>query len=166
MTASARSHLVGRLLDPGAFEAADPPLVEHRVHGHDALELGGDGGEVALLEHPGGAGGLEGVGRDRVPPSEHQVVEVGEWDELLDERVATLGSVAEADPGHLGHRADRVDPLLAGVEDTGDEGGGHGAEAGGEDAERPVAGAMSRGSGMTHQIRVLLSSNATSVQDH
>ena len=67
--------LVGLGLDTGAFETAHPLLVEDGVHGDDTLEFLGDGGEILFLEHAAGAGGLEGVGRDRIPAAEDDVVE-------------------------------------------------------------------------------------------
>jgi hypothetical protein len=132
--------LVGAGLHPGALEAADPALVEHGAHGDDALELTGDGGQVTVLEHAGGAGGLEGVGRDRVPRAEHDVVERGQRHEVLDHRVAALVALAQADVGHLGHGPDGRRALRAGGEDTGHEGGGDGAESGSEDPEAAGSG--------------------------
>ena len=66
---------VGLGLDAGSFETAHPRLVEDGVHGDDTLEFLGDGGEILFFEHATGAGGLEGVGGDRVPAAEDDVVE-------------------------------------------------------------------------------------------
>jgi hypothetical protein len=122
-------------------EPAHPALVEHGVHRHDALEIARDGGEVALLEHTRRAGGLEGVGRDRVPRAEDDVVERCERNEVLDQRVATLVAFAEADVRHLAERADRCGALRAGGEHAGHEGRGDRAESGSQDAETSGGGA-------------------------
>ena len=95
----------------------------------------GDGVEVVALQHAGGLGRFHGVGRDRVPATEDDVVELGERHELLDERIAVLLLGAEADVGHLGHGTDGRRDALAGGDHAGDEGGGHGPHAGREDAE-------------------------------
>ena len=108
--------------------------------GDDALELGGDRGQVLLLEHAGGAGGLEGVGADRVPAAEDEVVELGEGHELLDPGVAVVLALAEADVGELAERADGGGVAGPGGQDAGDEGGGHGAHAGGEHPEAAGGG--------------------------
>jgi len=48
------------------------------------------GTEIAFLEHARGARCFEGVGADRIPTSEDEIAEIGERDELADERVAVL----------------------------------------------------------------------------
>ena len=127
-------------LHADTVEAADPRLVEHGLHGHHTLELRCHRGEVLLLEHATGAGGLECVRRQRVPTTEHEIIELGQRDELADQRVALVGLGAEADVGHLRDRADGRADALAGGDDAGDEGGGHGTHAGREDAELAVGG--------------------------
>ena len=139
ISASASSILVAPVLTRKPSSRLHPVLVEHGVHRHDALELGRDRREVALLEHAGGAGRLERVGRDRVPAAEHEVVERGQRHEVLDQRVAAL---AAARRGGCGPSA-VSEPIgavagLAGRQDAGDERRRDGAEAGEQDAE--VAG--------------------------
>ena len=92
------------------------------------------------VQHPGGSGGFERVGRDRIPAAEHELVEAGEVDDVADERFLPVG---QRQPGHLAQRADGRREALAGREDAGDEGRGHGAHAWQEDAER--AGGRSDG---------------------
>ena len=60
-----------------------------------------------LVHNAGGAGSFEHVGRDGIPSAEHDVVETGERNEVLDLRVAAFFTLAEADVCHLGHRPDR-----------------------------------------------------------
>ena len=90
ISACGEIHLRGALLDAEPVELLDPLAVEHGVHRDDAFELAADRREVALLEHARGAGGLERVGRDRVPAAEHEVVERSERHEVADQRVAAL----------------------------------------------------------------------------
>ncbi len=88
-----------------------------------------------LVEHAGLEGRFEGVVRDRVPGAEDEVIEFRQRHELLDERAALLGPLAQADGAHLGERADGAAAAAAGVLDAGDEGSGHGAKADQEDTE-------------------------------
>ena len=107
-------HLLGEVelvvagLHPDTVEALDPALVEDGGHRHDALELSRQGTEVGLVQHAGGAGRLQGVGRDRIPAAEDDVVERRERGEVLDQRVATLFAATETDVGHLGEGSDRA----------------------------------------------------------
>jgi hypothetical protein len=112
------------------------------------LEFGRDRSEVAFLEHPGGAGGLESIGADRVPSTEDEVAEVGQRYELADLRIAVLVAFAEADVCELAERADGNGVPGPGGEHTGDEGGGDGAHAGGENPE--AAGGRSDGNWFGH----------------
>ena len=98
------------------------------------------GREVVVVEDAGRAGGLEDVGRDRVPAAEHQVVEPRQRHELANQRIALLLARAEPDVRHLAQRADRRMEALAGSDDTGDEGRRHGPHAGREDTERAGGG--------------------------
>ena len=132
--------LVGCALDSGAVETAHPLLIEDGVHGDDALEFLGDGGEVLLLQHATGAGCFERVGRDRVPATENDVVKRGEWNEVLDKRIASLFAGSKADVCHLADRTEWSDPGLAGREDSGDERRSDGSEAGGQNSELPGRG--------------------------
>ena len=58
---------------------------------------------------------------------------------------AVVGALAEADRVHQGQRADRLGQPALDELDAGDEGGGDGAEADGEDAEAPVGRLHGRG---------------------
>ena len=61
---------------------------------------------LAALEHAGAGGGDVGIVRERIPRAEHDVVERGERHEVLDQRAAVVGALAEADGAHLGEAAD------------------------------------------------------------
>ena len=93
------------------------------------------GSRSLLLEHAGLLRGRVRVVRNRIPRAEHDVVEAGERDEVLDQRRALVGALAEADRRHLRERADRLRVAAANALDAGHERRGDGAEAGREDAE-------------------------------
>ena len=132
--------LAGLGLDPGALEFFDPALVEHGVHGDDALKFGRNGGEVGIFEYATGSGGLQHVGRDGVPAAEDDVVQFGQGREFADEGVAVALPVAETDVGHLADRSDRGRQASTGGDDTCDEGGGHSAHSRGQDPEAAGSG--------------------------
>jgi hypothetical protein len=88
----ARPVATGRL-DPDSVETGDPGLVEDGVHGDDALEFSRERVEVLGSEDARGARGLEGVGGDRVPAAEDDVVEGGEIDEFTDGSWMTVARV-------------------------------------------------------------------------
>ena len=88
-----------------------------------------------VLEHAGVFRRLVAVVLEDVPAAEHDVVEVGEGDEVLDQRGAPVGPLAEADRAHLGHRPDGAGDALANGQNAGDEGGGDGPEADAHHAE-------------------------------
>jgi hypothetical protein len=54
-----------------------------------------------FLEHSRVLRGRIGVIRERIPRAEHDVAQLGQWDEILDEGRAILGPLAEADRRHL-----------------------------------------------------------------
>src|SRR5690606_10223608 len=64
-----------------------------------------------------------------VPAAEHDVVEAGERNELVDARGARLGPFAESNGAHLGQRTDGQRQPLPDGEDSRDGGGAHGAQA-------------------------------------
>ncbi len=153
--------LLAEAVDVLADRVEHRPLVDgvHRVVGVDALDVVAvergrhrahvaerlaDRFEVlATLEHTRAGGGDIGVVRERIPGAEHDVVELSERHEVLDQRAAVLGALAEADGVHLGEAADRQRHPTLDEFDAGDQRGGHGAEADGEHAEA----AAGRGNG-------------------
>ena len=129
----------------------DVRAVERRRHrAHVAQRLGDLLDVLAALEHAGALGGDVGIVGERVPRAEHDVVERGERHEVLDQRAAVVGALAEADGVHQGQRADRLGHAPLDQLDAGDEGGGDGAEADGEHAEAPVGRLHGRGRGSGH----------------
>ena len=112
--------LVRALLHVGAVEALHVAAVEHRRHRADLLELGADLIEQRRLEHAGRLRRLVGVVFEDVPTAEHDVVERGERNEVLDERRPAVGALAEADRAHLRQRADRLGQTAADSENAGD----------------------------------------------
>ena len=132
-------HLVGALLDVRAVEPLHVAAVEDRRPGLDGLELGRDLLEQRRLEHAGGAGRLVAVVLEDVPAAEHDVVERGERDEVLDERrcaprcACRDGSV----PIWVSEPIGCGDPLANG-HDAGDERRADGTEADEQDAEFSV----------------------------
>ena len=129
------------LLHVRAVQARDVVILEHRRHRLDGREELLDGLEVLVFEHTGLLGGGVCVIRDGIPRTEHNVLQLGEWDEVLDERRAIVGALAEADRGHLGERADGTARATADVLDAGHERRGHGAKAWCEYAELAGGGA-------------------------
>ena len=127
--------LVLALLDVRAVEPLDVALVEHRRHRLDGLELASHLVEQRRLEHAGRPRRRVAVLLEDVPAAEHDVVEAGERDELVDLRRAVLGALAEPNRAHLRQRADRLGQPLADGHDAGDGGGADGAEADEQDAE-------------------------------
>jgi hypothetical protein len=94
--------LGGGLLDVGAVQLLDVLAVEDRLHRLDLLEFLADWGEILRLEHSRVGGRLVGgVGED-VPPAEHQLVEAGQGDEILDQRGFLVSALADPDGAHLG----------------------------------------------------------------
>ena len=125
-------HVVG-------VDALDVAAVEGGRHRAHVAQRVGDALEVAAgLEHAGALGGDIGVVGERIPRAEHDVVEVGDRHEVLDQRAAIVGAPAEADRAHLRQRADRVGHAALDELDAGDERRGDRAEADGEDTESPL----------------------------
>jgi hypothetical protein len=123
------------LLDVGAGDAGDVLLVEDGGHRPDALQEVGDRLQIAVLEHAGLFCRGVGVIRDRVPCAEDEIREIGERNEIPDQRRAVLGALAEADGRHLGQGADRLRAAAAHSLHAGDESSGDGAETRRQDAE-------------------------------
>ena len=138
--------LADAALDVVGVDVLDVRAVERGRHRADVAQRVGDLLDVlAGVEHPGALGGDVGVVGERVPRAEHDVVELGDRGEVLDQRAAVVGALAEADRVHQGQRADRLGQAPLHQLDAGDEGGGDGAEADGEDAEAPVGRLHGRG---------------------
>ena len=130
------------------FVAVDPRdvlVVEHRGHRLDRAQEIGDRLEIALLEHAGLLRGRVGVVRNRIPGAEHDVVELGERNEILDQRRTILGALAEADRRHLRERADRLGVAAANALDAGHERRGDSAEPRRENAKLAGGGADGAG---------------------
>ena len=125
-------HVVG-------VEPLDVAAVERGRHRAHVAQRFGDALEVAAgLEYAGPLGGDVGVVGERIPRAEHDVVEVGDRHEVLDQRAALFGALAEADRVHQRERADRVGHAALDELDAGDERRGDGAETDGQDTEAPV----------------------------
>ncbi len=119
--------LVLALLDVRSVEPLHVAPIEHRRHRRDCLELGADLIEQRLLQHAGGLRRFVRVVLEDVPAAEHDVVERGERHEVLDERRATFGALAEANGSHLRQRADRLGEAASHGQHPGDRGRADGA---------------------------------------
>ena len=86
-------------------KALDVVLVEDGGHGLDGFEEGPNLFELVAVEDLGSLGGVVEVVAEDVPAGEDDVVEVGEGGEVLDERGAVVGALAEADGAHLGRES-------------------------------------------------------------
>ncbi len=122
-------------LDGGSVEALDVVLVEDAGERLDGLEKGLDLGELVAIEHLRVAGGVVKVAAENIPAGEDQVVELCEGNEVLDQRRAALGALAEPDGAHLRGGADRFREASANGFDAGDQGGGDGSHAWDHDAK-------------------------------
>jgi hypothetical protein len=100
---------------------------------------------LAGIEHAGPLSGDVGVVGERIPCSEHDVLERGDRREVTDPGVAVVGPLAETDRVHQGEGPDRLGQAPLHQLDTGDEGGGDGAETDDEDAEASVGRLHGRG---------------------
>ncbi len=124
-----------------AVEPGGVALLERGVHRTDVAQHLGDLLDVlAALEHAGAGGGDVGVVGEHVPRAPDDVVERGERHEVLDQRAALVGALAEADRAHLRQAADRLAHAPLDQLHAGDEGGGDGPEADGEHAEAAGSG--------------------------
>jgi hypothetical protein len=127
--------LVLALLDVRAGQPLDVVLIKDGLHRPDLLELRLELRQQFFFKHARRQRRLVGrVGED-VPRAEDDVVEGGERDELLDEGVAVLGPLAEADRAHLREAADGVGQAALDGLDARDEGRADGPEADEQHAE-------------------------------
>ena len=111
-----------------------------RHRAHVAQRLADRLDVLAALEHAGASGCDVGIVRERVPCTEHDVVERRDRHEVLDQRAAIVGALAEADVAHLGQAADGKRYASLHQFDTGDERGRHSAQPDGEHAEAAIGG--------------------------
>ena len=96
-------------MDVVGVDVLDVGAVERGGHRADVAQCVGDLLDVpAGFEHAGALGRDVGVVRERIPCAEHEVVERGERHEVLDQRRAVVGALAEADGVHQRQRADRL----------------------------------------------------------
>ena len=90
---------------------------------------------VLLVEHAGIHGARIAIVGNRIPGTEYEVVEIGERNEVFDERSVAIGALAQADRVHLGQGAKRLRESAPNGFYAGNECRGHGSEAGEEYAE-------------------------------
>ncbi len=108
----------------------------HRAH---VAQRVGDALEVAAgLQDAGALGGDIGIVGERIPRAEHDVVEVGDRHEVLDQWAAIVRASAEADGAHLRQRTDRDGHAALDELDARDERRRDGAEPDAEDTEAPL----------------------------
>ena len=133
------ANLVGEIalvlagLDLLAFEALDVVLVEGGGEGLDGLEEGANLFELVAVEDLRGLGGVVEVAAEDVPAGEDEVVERGERGEVLDERRAAFGALAETNGSHLRGGTDGLGEAATNGFDAGDERGSDGSHAGDHD---------------------------------
>ncbi len=96
------------LLHVRAVNTRDVLVVEHGGHRLDAAQKIGDGLDVTLVQHSRLPGSSERVVGNRIPCAEDEVVQLGERNEILDERSALFGSLAKTDGRHLRQRSYRL----------------------------------------------------------
>jgi hypothetical protein len=120
-------------------------VLEDGRHRLDALQELLDRLEITLLQHTRLLGGGVRVVGNRIPRAEHDVVEIGEWNEVLDQRRPIVGALAKADRRHLRERSDRLRVAATNAFDAGDKCGCNGAEPGRQNTETASGGFDGRG---------------------
>ena len=128
-------HLRARGFLVGTVDAANVFMVEDGLHRLDGLQRLFDLLEEVLIEHLGVGRGLVGRVFINVPAAEDEIVQAGQWHEVLDIRAASVGALAEADGGELRERTDgQAEPALHGLH-TRDEGSGNSADTGNQNSQ-------------------------------
>ena len=136
-----QTHLGVGALDVLTLEPLDVVLVEHGRHRLDTLQQIGDRLDmVVAVEHATPDGRVIGVFLDRIPRPEHDVVQVGQRHEVLDQRRLAVGALAQPDGASLGDGADRVGGPTPRMLDPGDQRRGDGAQAAEQDAQLALGG--------------------------
>ncbi len=133
--------------DVGAVQPANPVAGEDGLHGADGGQLLADGVEVFVVEDLGALGDLVGALAVEVPAAEHELVEVGERDEVANEGGAAFAAFAEADGAHLGEAAHGEAKTATNIEDARDKGVRDSAQPGQEDTEL-ASGGLDLGGGV------------------
>src|SRR5262249_16575584 len=83
-------------------------LIENRFHGFDRLERLFDLIHQIALKNSGVNRRLVRILFENVPSTEHQVSKRRNRDEILDQRNAVFGSLAQSNRSHLRERSDRL----------------------------------------------------------
>src|SRR5208337_2995041 len=127
-----------RFLQIGAADVAHVVLVEHRLHRMNFFQRRAHLLQERGIEDRGVARRFVGAVFVNVPSAEFEIFQFGERNEVLDQRRASLGALAQANGGELGQRSDRrAQPALNRL-DSGDEGRADSADAGQQHAELAV----------------------------
>ncbi len=143
--------LVDRVHRVVGVDALHVLAIERRRHRAHLAQRVADGLDVlAAIEHARPGCGDVGVVGERVPRPEHEIVERGQRHEVVDQRPAVVGALAEADRADLGQRTDWGTHAALDQLDTGDQRRGDGAEADGEHAETTVGRRDGGGRGNSH----------------
>ncbi len=122
------------------MDPLDIVLIEDGRHGPDGLERSADLLEQRLFEHAGQIRGLVRIFFEDVPCADDEVFDRGERNEILDQRRAALGALAQPYGGELRQRTDGLRQSPFHGFQPGDERGGHRAHAGNEHAEFSAGG--------------------------
>ncbi|CAB4658584.1 unannotated protein [freshwater metagenome] len=129
-----------------AIKVARILALEGCLHGADLTKHIRDCFDVlALLEHAGARRCDVGIVGEHVPCAPDNVFEASKGNEVLDERGALFGALAQTDGAHLGHGANGLALSTLCEFNASDEGGCHCAEANGENTELSIGGGNSAG---------------------
>ena len=96
-----------------------PQFLQFRAHGF----------QPRRLDDAGVHGGVIGIVGEEVPAAEDEIIQAGQWNEILDQGAVVFGAFAEADGSVLRQRADGPAQALLDQFDTRNQGRAHGAEA-------------------------------------
>ena len=105
-----------------------------------ALQHRAGGRKVGVGEHAGLRRGHVAVVLEDVPCSDLEIADLRQRDEVLHQRRAILGPLAQPDRAHLGQRAEGLGAAALDGVQAGDEGGADGAQPHQQDAELALRG--------------------------
>ncbi len=138
-------HLGARFFKIGAADVAYVVLIENCIHRMKFFQRLAQLLQKPTIEHRRIERGFVRAVFVNVPAAEFEVFELRQRDEILDQRRASLGALAETDGGELRQRSDRRAEAALDRLDSGDERRADRANAGKQHAELAVRGCHSEG---------------------
>ncbi len=131
-------HLGARFLQIGAADVAHVVLIENCIHRMKFFQRLAHLLQEPTIEHRGVERGVVGAVLVNVPAAEFEILELRERHEILDQRRAALGALAETNRRELRQRSDRRAEAALNRLDSRDERSADRADAGKQHAELAV----------------------------